>query len=140
MDLENKNIDKQIQQIFENNKLIDLQAFIKRKTYLNETNMWIMYVFHILQTSGIVCTTISAGYNDLNMIWLGVCLNASASLLSIYEKNNNAIIKKLSREIIFIKKGTYVDENVLVDTEDAPTAPVYTDTSNIESTPTSNEV
>jgi hypothetical protein len=37
-----------------------------------------------------------------------------ASLLSIYEKQNNSILKKLLNDINLIKTGVYVDECELV--------------------------
>lgn len=120
MDLENTNqtFEREIQKIFDDNTIRDLQTFMQRKDCLNNCNIWIMYIFHVLQSSGIIVTTISAGYNDVNLIWLGVCLNVCASLIHIYEKNNNAMITRLSKEIHLIKEGKYVDESILVDMDD----------------------
>jgi len=119
MDLEKSDLDQEIQKMFDDNKLNDLKTFMRRKECLNTCNVWILYLFHILQSSGIIVTTISAGYNDTNMIWVGVCLNVSASLLHIYEKNNNAMIHRLSKEIVLIKEGKYIDESILVNIDEA---------------------
>jgi len=108
----------QIEDIFKKNEVQDLQNFLKRLDSLNQWNSALSYIFHASQSAGILVTTISAGYNNTNLIWLGVTLNAMASLLHIYEKNNNEIIIKLSEEIKAIKDGNYVNQRVLVDDDD----------------------
>jgi len=80
-------------------------------------NVNLNYVFHLIQSGGILVTTISAGYNNTNLIWLGVSLNALATLLHLYEKNNNILIAKMNQEIISIKDGTYNNQTKLIDSE-----------------------
>ena len=43
-----------------------------------------------------------------------------ATLINIYEKTNNTILKKLISEIKSIKDGSYIDEGVLVDSSTDP--------------------
>lgn len=112
-----QDITVQIQDIFDNNVLTDLKDFFKRKDGLNNWNVYLSYIFHTLQSTGILVTTISAGYNMTSIIWVGVSLNAAATLVHVFEKNNNAIIAKLNEDIKRIKDGTYVDQTQLVDDE-----------------------
>jgi len=108
--------DQEIVMIFKNNKIKDLKRFIKRKENLNECNFYMMYLFYIIQSAGILTTSIATSYNYTNYIWFGVGLNMLASLLRSYEEYNNNTIKKLHSEIVNIKNNIYVDENILIDT------------------------
>ena len=114
-------IDIQIQQIFDSNRLGDLNRFLSKRQCLNFSNMIFEYIFHVVQTSGILITTIAAGYNMKSLVWVGAGVSAMASLIKIFESTNNAMLKKLLSDITAIKNGTYVDEGALVD--DAPPAP-----------------
>lgn len=109
--------DDEIIKIFKDNKIQDLKRFIKKKERLNEYNYYMMYLFYIIQSAGILTTSIATSYNYTNYIWLGVGLNMFASLLRSYEEYNNNIIKKLHAEINNIKNGTYVDEDIIIDTK-----------------------
>jgi hypothetical protein len=51
------------------------------------------------------------------MIWVGVGLNVLASLLHAYEQNNNNISAKLLEDINLIKNNKYVDEGIIVNTD-----------------------
>ena len=51
------------------------------------------------------------------LIWFGIGLNILASLINIYEKLNNNILKKLLIDIDKIKKGVYSVESQLIDIE-----------------------
>lgn len=110
-----QNTNVQIQDLFDKNELNDLKDFFKRKDFLNNWNVYLSYIFHALQSSGILVTTISAGYGTTSLIWVGVSLNAAATLIHVFEKNNNEIITKLTDDIKRIKDGTYVDQSQLVD-------------------------
>ena len=113
----NESIRIQIQEIFDNNELTDLKYFLDRSDYLNKLNVNLNYIFHLIQSGGILVTTISAGYNNTNLIWLGVSLNALATLLHLYEKNNNILIAKMNQEIISIKDGTYNNQTKLIESD-----------------------
>jgi hypothetical protein len=52
------------------------------------------------------------------LIWAGIALNILASLINIYEKINNSILKKLYLDIDKIKKGNYLVETQLIDIEE----------------------
>ena len=108
----------EIQKIFEDNKLEDLKHFISRRKCLNSWNMAFIYFFHIVQSAGILTTTIAAGYDMKEIIWLGVGLNILASLINVFEKTNNGISKKLMKDIQAIKEGTFVDESEVIEIED----------------------
>jgi len=113
------NVNTEIQTIFETNKLNDLKEFIKKRKCLNEWNMVLIYLFHVVQSAGILTTTIAAGYDMKVLVWVGVGFNILASLINVFEKTNNGISKHLLKDINAIKDGTYVDEGTMV--EMAPT-------------------
>jgi hypothetical protein len=107
-----KDLGVEIQHIFDTNKLDDLKEFINRRKCLNNWNIALVYLFHIIQSAGILTTTIAAGYDVKAIVWVGVGLNILASMINIFEKTNNGISKKLMKDIQAIKDGTYVDESV----------------------------
>lgn len=108
-------ISEQINVILNTNKLDDLKNFISRRKCLNQCNLFLVYLFHIVQSAGILVTTIAAGYDKKELIWVGVGLNIGASLLNVFEKTNNNISKHLLKDIQSIRDNTYVDESESVD-------------------------
>ena len=117
----NHSIPTKIQNIFNDNVVSDLQRFIKKRQCLNETNMVFIYLFHIVQTAGILTTTIAAGNNAKTYIWLGIGLNLFASLINVFEQTNNNISKKLLKDIQMIKDGKYLDDGIVVEPEEKNT-------------------
>ena len=99
-----------IKNLFEQNKLEDLKAFMDKRKCLNQWNLALVYLFHIVQSAGILTTTIAAGYDMKIIIWVGVGFNILASLINVFEKTNNTISKHLLKDIQAIKDGTFVDE------------------------------
>jgi hypothetical protein len=114
------NTSLEIQTLFEQNKLDDLKAFMKRRKCLNTTNMVLIYLFHIIQSAGILTTTIAAGYDMKSLVWIGVGLNILASLINVFEKTNNSISKALLKDIQAIKDGTFLDEGTVVEINPPP--------------------
>jgi hypothetical protein len=106
-------VSVEIQSIFEKNKLEDLKAFIEKRKCLNSWNIALIYLFHIIQSAGILTTTIAAGYNMKEIVWVGVGFNILASLLNVFEKTNASISKGLLKDIQAIKEGTFVDEGTI---------------------------
>ena len=123
------NIQKKINDIFDNNKITDLERFLDKRKNLNNTNSKLIYIYHALQSAGILTTTIAAGYDLRYLIWIGVGLNCAASLINIYEQINNTMLNKLLNNIKLIKDNKYVDEDSLVDIE----MPSNTNNQNINS-------
>jgi hypothetical protein len=117
----NHSIPTKIQSIFDKNIVSDLQRFMKKRQCLNETNMVFIYLFHIVQTAGILTTTIAAGNNAKTYIWLGIGLNLLASLINVFEQTNNNISKKLMKDIQLIKDGKYLDDGIVVEPEEKNT-------------------
>jgi hypothetical protein len=109
-------ISLKIQKILDDNKLDDLNRFIKKRQCLNSANLYLNYIFHLLQSAGILTTAVASGYSVAYLVWLGIGLNIVATLIHIYEQTNNNISKRLLSNIEAIKNGTYVDEDVLVPT------------------------
>jgi len=113
----NPELSGKIQQIFDDNKLEDLKFFLEKRHCLNATNSVLIYLFHIVQSVGILTTTIAAGYDQKYLIWVGVGLNILASLINVFEQTNNSISKKLMNDINAIKSGNYVDEGAIIEQE-----------------------
>ncbi len=111
----NNDTNIQIQEIFENNKIADLKRFIKKRQTLNSCNQCMSYLYYLVQSVGILTTTIGTGYNLKELIWTGIGVNILASLIHSYEQINNNISIKLLKNIENIRKNTYVDEDVLID-------------------------
>jgi hypothetical protein len=105
----------QINEIFEQNKLIDLKRFIKKRQTLNSCNICLSYMYYLVQSVGILTTTIGTGYNIKELIWTGIGVNVLASLIHSYEQINNNISIKLLKNIENIRKNNYIDEDVLID-------------------------
>jgi len=101
----------EITDILEKQKIDDLKKFIKRRACLNNCNIFLTYIFHLLQTCGMITTALSASYDYKSLLWFGIGLNASASLISIYEKTNQTISDKILEDIKKIKSGDYIDES-----------------------------
>ncbi len=107
------NIDDEIKDIFEQNKVTDLKRFIKKRQCLNTCNVMMSYMFYLVQSAGILATTIGTGYSIKELIWSGIGLNIVASLCHSYEQVNNNISTKLMKNIQNIKNNTYVDEDTM---------------------------
>lgn len=112
-------MDKDIQALLDKNIMDDLTRFIKKRQCLNYTNMYMNYVFHFVQTAGVLTTAIAVSYGWSHIVWAGVGLNSLATLLHIYEHNNNKLLETMMQNIKKIKNGTYIDESALIDEEDA---------------------
>ena len=104
-------VSVEIQSILEKNKLEDLKEFIHKRKCLNSCNMALIYLFHIVQSAGILTTTVAAGYEMKEIIWVGVGLNILASIINAFEKTNSSISKGLLKDIQAIRDGTFVDES-----------------------------
>jgi hypothetical protein len=74
-------------------------------------------MFHVVQSAGVLTTTIAAGYDIKSLVWIGVGLNIFASLINIFERTNDTISKKLFKNIQSIKNGTYIDEGMIVEVD-----------------------
>ncbi len=108
----------EINEIFDNNMLNDLKRFLSRRQNLNTTNSYLIYLFHLVQSAGILVSSIAASTQNQTFIWVGISLNVAATLINVYEKTNNSMLKKLMIDIKAIKNHTYVDEGELVDVDD----------------------
>ena len=111
-----RDITLEIQTIFDTNKINDLKRFLSKRQCLNTTNSYLIYLFHLVQASGILTTSIAAGTHNTELVWVGVGLNIVASLINMYEKTNNSISSKLLSDIKLIKDNHYVDEGEFIDT------------------------
>ena len=117
MSINNKDIALEIKEIFDNNTLSDLKRFLSKRERLNRANAYLMYLFYLVQSAGILTSSVAAGNNNIYLLWSGIGLNVFASLIHVYEKLNNSIMKKLMHDIKAIKDGTYVDEGEMIDVD-----------------------
>jgi hypothetical protein len=108
----------EINDIFDKNTLCDLKRFMNRRQNLNTTNSYLIYLFHLVQSAGILVSSIAASSQNQTFIWIGISLNVAATLINVYEKINNSMLKKLLIDIKAIKNHTYIDEGQLVDIDD----------------------
>lgn len=108
-------VNIQINNIFLQNKINDLQKFFKKRESLNVCNFYLVYLFHFFQSAGIFVTTIATSYHHDEFIWIGIGLNCIATVINIYEHINNNVSKKMLNNIISIKNGSYVDEDIFID-------------------------
>jgi hypothetical protein len=122
----------EIKSIFEGNEVDDLKRFISQRQCLNTSNTAMMYLFHIVQAAGILTTAIAAGYGIEGLVWIGVGLNTTATLISVFEKTNEGISKKLMKNIQSIRDGLYVDEETIVLESEKKTTPLLTKTDSVE--------
>lgn len=110
--------DDTIIDILKQNRVQDLNRFLQRRQCLNCANTGLVYLFHLVQSAGILLSSYAAGTNNTTWAWAGITLNVAATLIHSYEKTNNAILIKLMTDIDRIRDGTYVDEDILVDTRE----------------------
>ena len=128
MTFEGKDADAQVDCILQKNRIGDLRDFINMRHCLNRCNFGMLYMFNIMQSTGILISTIAAGNDMKVLMWIGVSFNCVASLIAIFEKNNVSISKKLLRDIETIKNRTYIDESVLEsDVENGNQKPIQSD-------------
>jgi hypothetical protein len=120
----NRDVALEIKKIFDENELSDLKRFLNKRQCLNRTNQYMIYLFHLIQSTGILITTIAAGYDIKYLVWIGAGMNALATLIMVYEKTNDNILKKRMNDIKSIKDGNYVDEESLIDIEKKSYEPV----------------
>ncbi len=108
-------IKDKIAQMLEDNKLSDLKKFLKTRSRLNKINIILLYLFHIFQSSGILITTISPSLPNISyLLYIGISLNALASLFHVFETMNVQILKKLMTDIENITSNNYIDETSII--------------------------
>ena len=98
-------VTSEIQNLIEKNKLEDLKHFMEKRKCLNSWNMVLIYLFHVVQSAGILTTTLAAGYDMKVIVWVGVGFNILASLINVFEKTNTGISKHLMKDIQVINLG-----------------------------------
>ena len=106
-----------ITKIFNENKVTDLRKFLNQRHCLNKFNVFLVYLFYVVQSSGILLTTIATSNDNKNLIYIGIGLNLIASIINVYEKVNNSLLKNMMANIVAIHNNNYIDEIALVDLE-----------------------
>ena len=93
-----------------------------------------VYLFHVIQSLGILASSYSASTNNTRFLWAGIGLNMVASVIQIYEKINNDQMKNIYMDIQSIQKGTYLDESPFIELDglkQTPNIPSQNKESNI---------
>jgi esterase/lipase len=88
-----------------------------------------MYAFHIVQAAGVLTTTIAAGYDIKELVWVGASMNVIATLIQVFEKTNESVSKTLMQNINDIRNGMYVDEGMIAP-DDEKRTPLLNKTEN----------
>lgn len=99
-----------IEEIFNQNKITDLNNFLSKRSCMNTYNQWLSYIFYLFQAVGVFLVSIGNSYKADHLIWLGVGLNSLASFIYIIINSNHKISSSLYNNIQKIKNGSYVDE------------------------------
>jgi hypothetical protein len=105
----------EIKQIFDDNQVNDLKRFMNKRQCLNFCNVYMLYLFYLVQSAGILTSSVGASLNNQQIIWIGIALNMFASIIQIYEKINDSQLKRLLKDIQLIKDDKYTDESATVD-------------------------
>jgi len=106
-------VEEQIQEIFDKNKIEDLNDFIKQRSCLNSSTQYLTYLFYLLQATGVFLVSIGKSYNNDILVWVGVGSNSLASFIYIIINSNSKINTTLMGNIKQIKSGNYIDESVV---------------------------
>ena len=112
-----EDVEKQVNDILNQNKIDDLNRFLSKRRCLNDSNQYMGYVFHLIQSAGILTVSIGQSYQNPMLTWIGVGLNTMASVIHIITADNKKVNKTLFHNIKNIKNNTYLDE-AIIDTED----------------------
>lgn len=104
-----------IENMLEENRLDDLERFISRRKCFNKWNIYMIYFFYLIQSSGILLSSVGASMNYQIVLWLGIGLNTLAGIVQIYEKVNDTQLKKLYKDIVSIKDNKYICEAEAID-------------------------
>ena len=102
-----------IQSILNNNKIEDLERFLKQRSCINSSNQYLSYLFYMFQAVGVFLVSIGNSYKNDYSIWSGVGLNSLASFIYIVINSNHKINTSLLNNIKKIKMNDYIDEEEL---------------------------
>jgi len=108
------NVNETIQQIFEENKIRDLQTFFKKRHFLNSYNICLIRLTDLLNAVGVFTATIGVGYNDPRISLFGIGMNVLGLLLTKCTQTNQQLSDQMLRDIVNIKNDNYIDESNLV--------------------------
>jgi hypothetical protein len=111
-------IISKINKISQDKEIEYLHKFIKNIEDLNYWNSYSIYVYYLIQSSGLIISSYGTSEKNTTILWTGIGLNMFASLIHIYEKINNGKIKKLKEEIKQIKNRTFESQQTLINIED----------------------
>jgi len=99
--------------LLKKNELEDLQMSLRYRKSLNKCNIFLTYIYHAVQMSGVFITMIGNSYKKDEIVWLGVGVNILSQLIYISEKINERISNGMLKNIVNIRDGNYVDEEMV---------------------------
>jgi len=112
MDIEANNLEtlKTVNEIFNKNKIDDLNNFVKKRSCLNTSNEILSVLFYIFQSGNVFITSLGNAYKNPYLIWSGVGMGTLASILYLLMNNNTKINTRLMTNIKAIRENKYTDE------------------------------
>jgi hypothetical protein len=117
-----------IEDILAKHREEDMTEFLKSRQCLNIVNEWLIYLFYLVQTAGILLTSFAATTNNQDLVWIGVIINSLASLMQIYIKMHDTSLKMMMSDLQLIKEGKYVDQGTVADIDQQADARIPTAT------------
>ena len=100
----------------------DMDKFLKSRQCLNNVDGWLICMFHLLQTAGILMTSYAVAHDSTILVWIGVILNSLASIMQIYINMHDASLKQIMSDLKLIEEGIPPTVPALRDPKDAAMA------------------
>ena len=82
----------------------DMDEFLKSRQCLNCVNGWLICMFHLVQTAGILMTSYAVTHGSTSLVWIGVILNSLASIMQIYINMHDASLKQIMSDLQLIEE------------------------------------
>jgi hypothetical protein len=105
-------LDQQVQLILSENRIRDLEQFLKKRHSLHNWNQLLQYLFLFTQASGILIVSISNAMQLTYLVWVGAGLNLLAGVFQGVQHVNAKLSKRLFKDLENIKKNQYIDEGI----------------------------
>ena len=86
----------------------DLKRFLEKRQCLNVANSYLIYLFHFIQSAGILTTSIAAASDDKKLIWKN---DHKQTFIKCYKINKLKSFYKLDDNIITIYKHSKLKLN-----------------------------
>ncbi len=92
------------------NRIQDLEEILVQRDRIHTLNIVLMYLFHFTQTAGIFIVSLCTSLQLNKYIWIGISLNALASVFESIRQANTKISARKLKDLESIRRGNYIDE------------------------------